>query len=164
MDILINHLGYETTGYKKAVVRLSGAETQSDQPVSARIVDADNPHDSKMECTPEHTGRVAQWKDWDFWVVDFSALCDPGKYRVSCSAGSYRVISEPFEIEERLLVNRTVPAVLRYFRSQRCSGANDEADRNALFYGSREDRMDIHGGWFEIDTFEDYRKRWTILK
>ena len=23
--------------------------------------------------------------------------------------------------------------------------------------------VDIHGGWFEIDTFEDYRKSWSMV-
>src|SRR4030042_1495292 len=54
------------------------------------------------------------------------------------------------------LRERTVPAVLRWFRSQRCAGPWDEADRRAPFFGGRPDRVDVHGGWY--DASGDYSK------
>jgi phosphoenolpyruvate phosphomutase len=30
--------------------------------------------------------------------------------------------------------------------------------------GERIKAVDVYGGWFEIDTFEDYRKSWTIVR
>ncbi len=61
-----------------------------------------------------------------------------------------------FEIAENLLLERTAPAVLRYFRSQRCGGPFDQADRQAPFFGGRADRVDVHGGWY--DAAGDYSK------
>jgi len=30
--------------------------------------------------------------------------------------------------------------------------------------GEKVTPVEIFGGWFEIDTFEDYRKSWTMIK
>ncbi|MEJ2662780.1 MAG: glycoside hydrolase family 9 protein [Spirochaetia bacterium] len=39
--------------------------------------------------------------------------------------------------------------VLSYFTSQRCEGIYDQADRHMSFFGAREERVDVHGGWYD---------------
>ena len=93
-------------------------------------------------------GGVARWKDWRFWSADLAGLRARAgeRYRLEIPG---RALSEPFEVAEDLLLARTLPAALGWFRERRCSGAWDEADRRAPFAGYRSDRVDVHGGWYD---------------
>jgi hypothetical protein len=102
-----------------------------------------------LEGLAQFAGPVRRWKDWKFWSLDFSELRRPGRYRLQLPAAAGSWFSEPFEIRERLLLRRTVPAVLSYFHSQRCAGELDQADRSAPFHGGRAERVDVHGGWYD---------------
>jgi len=103
-----------------------------------------------------YEGAVPRWRDWVFWSLDFSEARRPGRYLVELANGGARILADSqagrsagFEIGEGLLLERTAAAVLRYFRSQRCAGAWDQADRQAGFFGGRADRVDVHGGWYD---------------
>jgi hypothetical protein len=154
MEILVNHLGYESSGPKKAVLKACLADPADTAAPNARapavslafrVLDAAGGVALKEQA--RFIGPVPRWKDWLFWILDFSGLHRQGRYVLELPASGLR--SEPFEIADRLLLRRTVPAVLRYFRSQRCGGAWDEADRHVGFYGGRPDRVDVHGGWHD---------------
>lgn len=69
----------------------------------------------------------------------------PGEYLLHAEGAS----PVPLEVGERLLLSKTLPAVLEYFRRQRCGSPWDEADRNVGFFGGRADRVDVHGGWYD---------------
>lgn len=95
-------------------------------------------------------GLVSSWKDWVFWSLDFSGLTETGSFAIEIPTPARTEIrSESFEIAEGLLLDSTIPAVLRYFRSQRCTGIWDQADRAVGFVGRRSDRVDVHGGWYD---------------
>jgi hypothetical protein len=101
-------------------------------------------------------GPVARWKNWIFRSLDFSDLVRPGRFAIQLPvSGALRPgppcirRSEPFEVAENLLLRRTAAAVLRYFRSRRCSGIWDAADHDVGFTGQRSDRVDVHGGWYD---------------
>ena len=155
MRILVSHVGYDAGEPKKAVLRTGSAERIPAAPIPAvplsfRVVDAASGA-VVFEGMAQFVGPVRRWRDWVFWTLDFSGLRRQGRYTLEIPgngpAGGLR--SEAFEIGERLLLRRTVPAVLRYFRSQRCGAAWDEADRRAAFFGGRADRVDVHGGWYD---------------
>jgi hypothetical protein len=154
MRILVSHVGYDAGEPKRAVLQADRAEPFSTAPLAFRLVDAAS-GTRVFHGLARFVGAVPSWRDWVFWTLDFSELRRPGRFVVELAngggllAGGQAERSETFEIGPGLLLSRTVPAVLRYFRSQRCSGAWDEADRRAAFFGGRADRVDVHGGWYD---------------
>lgn len=147
MQVLTNHVGYETDGPKRAVVKADRAEAAAASlPYRVRDAASGKP---LLSGEAVRCGAVQRWKDWVFWTLDLSALRRPGRYVVELAGPGGPILSEPFEVGDRLLLRRTAPAVLRYFRSQRCHGIWDEADRRAGFYGGRTERVDVHGGWYD---------------
>jgi hypothetical protein len=148
MQILVNHVGYETGGPKKAVL-MSGAGplAQPLGPVSFRVLEAATGTEL-LAGKARFVGRVDSWKDWVFWTADFSSLRRPGRCFLETTDGS-RTLSPAFDVGDGLLLSGTVPAVLSYFRSQRCGGEMDQADRQVPFFGGRPGRVDVHGGWYD---------------
>ena len=162
MRILTSHVGYDAGEPKRAVLQAARSEPFSTAPLAFRLLDAASGARVFHGLAP-FVGAVPRWRDWVFWPLDFSELRRPGRYLIELTNGGARVLSDSqagrsaiFEIGEDLLLERTAPAVLRYFRSQRCAGAWDEADRQAAFFGGRTDRVDVHGGWY--DASGDYSK------
>ncbi len=162
MDILINHLGYEQDGPKKAVVKLTAGEVEERGPLKVTIAHAEEPSRVIMECFAEFSGRVHNWKNWIFYTIDFSSLDKPGHYRLTVCAdrpdGAWdnpnrpktkECVSEPFRIGRGVIIQKTLPGIIKYLRSQRCGGDYDAADRSIPFYGERGDRVDVHGGWYD---------------
>jgi hypothetical protein len=155
MRILVSHVGYDAAQPKRAVLQASRSEPFSAAPLAFRILE--EPSSARaFHGLARYVGAVPRWRDWVFWALDFSELRRPGRYLIELANGGPRLLSDnragrsaSFEIGEDLLLERTAPAVLRYFRSQRCAGAFDEADRQAGFFGGRSDRVDVHGGWYD---------------
>src|SRR5687768_13268676 len=75
--VLTNHLGYERTGPKRAVIQGHPGDT-----VSAFTVEDADSGDGVLSGTPQHVGPVARWRDWVYWTADFSALDREGTYRL----------------------------------------------------------------------------------
>jgi hypothetical protein len=148
MEILLNQVGYDSSEPKRAVLKSSPKQGLPQATVRFRVLDASS-EAAVLEGEAPFVGAVQRWKDWIFWRLEFSGLRRPGRYRLELSAGGRSGRSEAFEVGEGLLRRRTLPAVLSYFRSQRCSGALDQADRSAPFFGGRAGRVDVHGGWYD---------------
>jgi len=149
IEILTNHIGYDRGSVKKAVLRGRSGAGIPEKSTEFRVIESGSGK-TVFEGKARFIGPVARWKDWVFWSLDFSALAKEGCFAVEMPGTTASVLrSEPFEIAENLLVRRTVPAVLEYFRSQRCTGILDEADRDLGFFGPRRDRVDVHGGWYD---------------
>ncbi|OHD76824.1 MAG: hypothetical protein A2V99_04440 [Spirochaetes bacterium RBG_16_67_19] len=162
MRILTSHVGYDAGEPKRAVMLAARSEPFSTAPLAFRLLDAASGARVFHGLAP-YVGPVPRWRDWVFWSLDFSEARRPGRYLVELTNGGARILADSqagrsasFEIGENLLLERTVPAVLRWFRSQRCAGPWDEADRRAPFFGGRADRVDAHGGWY--DASGDYSK------
>lgn len=165
MHLLINHLGYELIGPKRAVLRettpdgtVSTAETEAarDQGAQPRALSfelRDRASDSvalRGEC--RYKGGVDRWRQGQFYELDFSDLSAPGSYRIHVydrESNELVVQSEPFSVEENLLFEETFSNTLFWLKGQRSSGAEDMADRNASFYGDRPGTADLRGGWFD---------------
>ncbi len=145
MRILNNHIGYETSGPKHAVV-LGKA---NDQVSSFRIL-SDETGQEMFAGNAKAAGSVQRWKDWRFWTLDFPALHAEGKYFIECTTNQGVIRSFPFLIQTDLLEQNTLSDVLVYFKAQRCSGALDKADRQLPFDGDTSGRtVDAHGGWYD---------------
>jgi len=148
MEILINHIGYESGSVKKAVIQNRAGTGVQEKSLDFQLID-ERSGDTLFEGKARFVGSVARWKDRVFWSLDFSDLVQPGCYviQISNTAGVLR--SAPFEVADDLLLHRTVPAVMQYFRGQRCTGIWEEADHSVGFVGQRSDRVDVHGGWYD---------------
>jgi hypothetical protein len=141
--VLVNHLGYDVRGSKKVVVQ-TPADAGHDV---FQVIDASD--------RVVHEGRLAKATAVDRWgrgvfsVGTFSALEQPGTYRIVVNGPGGRVTSQPFTVAADLLPEASISDVLFYLKSQRSSGAFDKTDRRIPFYGEKRKPVDVHGGWFD---------------
>ncbi len=156
IKILTNHIGYEVTGWKHAVVQ--GYE--GDKVVSFKVINYET-EKVVFSGVPQKTGPVYKWKDWQFWTIDFNEVIEEGTYIIECSANNKTVRSFPFNIQDNILERNTISDVIYYFKGQRCSGLFDKADRNMKFDGLEGKTVDVHGGWY--DATGDYGKHLSHL-
>lgn len=154
--ILTNHIGYENTGAKFAVV-----EAFPGDDVVACFLKLYDTDELVMSIKPVKAGKVAHWKSWVFWTLDFSAIRNEGKYYIECKTSKGIVRSFPFLIQENLLERHTISDVVAYFKAQRCVGQMEKADGKMTFYGGKGDTVDVHGGW--QDATGDYGKHLSHL-
>jgi hypothetical protein len=154
--ILINHIGYEPGGVKRAV--LQGGP---DGAWSAFQVIEVGTGKVALSGKAVSVGPVRKWKDWCFWTIDFSVLIQEGTYLIECSSPCETVRSYPFLIQKKVLERSALSDVVYYFKSQRCSGALDKSDRSMRFEGKEGMTVDVHGGWY--DATGDYGKHFSHL-
>ncbi|MGR5350710.1 glycoside hydrolase family 9 protein [Vibrio sp. DNB22_19_2] len=140
MLLLTNHIGYERQGPKKAIIQTSQPRLSS---YTALLVCADS-HQTVATLTVEKQGKVANWHQGHFYLVDFSSFNTPGNYYLRFD----HLRSSHFEIGEHVLLDRTLSDVIHYFKSQRCGGIFDQQDRQAPLLNSSE-TADVHGGWYD---------------
>jgi hypothetical protein len=157
MRILTNHIGYEVTSPKQAIIQ--GKTT--DQCDMIRLLDhTTGTQISSFEPVP--AGAVSGWKDWFFWQVDFSSITQEGVYHLECATSHGLVSSATFLIQAQVLERQALSNVVAYIKSMRCSGANDRADQNMTFEGDpAREPIDVHGGWY--DATADYGKHLSHL-
>ena len=148
MEILVDQLGFAPSASKRAILQGSA----DDEPGPVRVEDAQT-GEVVATTEPEHAGHVHDWKDWEYWTADVSAVDREGEYVLSVTApgDSNDVLarSRPFEVGEDLFVERALSDVVRYFRVERCTGIYDRYDREAPFVGDREETVDVSGGWYD---------------
>lgn len=140
MLLLTNHIGYERLGPKKAIIQTSRPRLSS---YTALLVCADS-HQTVATLTVEKQGKVANWHQGHFYLIDFSSFNTPGNYYLRFD----HLRSSHFEIGEHILFDRTLSDVIHYFKSQRCGGIFDQQDRQAPLLNS-EETADVHGGWYD---------------
>lgn len=154
--ILVNHVGYDVAGAKRAVIRGGAADAFE----SFKVVSCATGESVKTGAVVR-VGPVHKWKDWVFWTADFSDVAREGVYRLECAAPDGALIrSWPFPIRKNVLERETLSAVIYYFKGQRSSGLLDQADRKLGFEG-RPGTVDMRGGWF--DATGDYGKHLSHL-
>src|ERR1041384_769996 len=82
MRILTNHIGYETTGPKHAVILGKADDTVSSFKIKESATDR-----IVFSGTAKKLGRVKKWKDWHFWTIDFNEVTGDGTYYIECLTG-----------------------------------------------------------------------------
>jgi hypothetical protein len=153
--ILVNQVGYEAVGVKRAVIQgVSGDAFES-----FRVRETGTGKEV-LTGKPAAVGPVEKWKDWIFWTIDFSPVTEEGSYIIEASGPGGTVSSHPLLVQKNVLERHTLSDVIYYFKGQRCSGALDKADRTMSLDG-REGVVDVHGGWF--DATGDYGKHLSHL-
>mgnify|MGYP006282597045 CR=1 FL=1 len=148
MRVLINHLGYDVTGPKRAIV--SAGEARS---LSFQLRRIEN-HEVCLFGSCAYRGFVDGWRRDPFWSIDFSLFRETGTYYLEIReddrrGGDSTAHSEPFVIAEHRLFSETFSNLLYWFKGQRSSGVEEVADRAASFYGERRETVDLRGGWFD---------------
>jgi len=155
VKILINHIGYEASGFKRAVI----LGKQDDAFDAFKVLELATGKEI-LSGIPKSVGPVQKWKDWFFWTIDFSDVRQEGTYVIELSSPKGAFRSHPLTVQKNILERNTISDVVYYFKGQRSSGLLDKADRNMKFEG-KEGSVDIHGGWF--DATGDYGKHLSHL-
>lgn len=139
-QILINHLGYDVRGSKRFVVQCAAPREAG----AFEVIDAAGQAAFKGQLRA--SAPVAGWKGRLFQEGDFSALSQPGTYRIAVDG----VCTEAFALRERVLPEACLADLMYYFKIQRSSGMYDKADRSLGFFGAPDrPRVDVHGGWYD---------------
>jgi hypothetical protein len=141
--ILVNQIGYELHGPKRALVAVPASAPATTGPGTFHVVGEDGT--PAFEGLLRREGEVAGWQGRRFASADFDGLARAGRFVVRVG----EAVSAPFEIGRELLVERTLGAVLGYFRSQRCRDPWDASDRHCRFFGGGREPVDVHGGWHD---------------
>ncbi|NRF71565.1 glycoside hydrolase family 9 protein [Aquincola sp. S2] len=142
MKLLHNHLGFEAAGPKVALL-------QADAPIEPRLF-ALVP---SAGGAPVFEGRLAPlapvpgWQGRHYAAADFSALQAVGDYGLQLGEGA-SLVAAPLTIRAEVFDESLQSDLVHYFKSQRCSGIFDAADRSCPVFGS-EQRVDVHGGWYD---------------
>jgi hypothetical protein len=177
MQIYQNHLGFAPDAPKGAVIALEPTELLGDlRPSTFAIVPAAGSGQPPAPGTDPRTNAlpapyqgginpaqpVAGWQGGRLFAsLGFDDFQTPGEWRLAIlnATGAVLQWGEPFAIRAGILTE-TLADTIWYFRSQRCSGLFDRADRAAKVTGS-EQRVDVHGGWY--DASGDLSKYLTHL-
>lgn len=155
--ILTNHLGYEATGAKHAVI-LGGPD---DEFTGCTLNNAGE-HHVVFSVVPQRVGPVKKWRDWEFWTIDFDGFSSEGSYYFVCASGHHSIRSFTFAIQRLILERNTLSDTIYYFKDERSSGLMDQADHHLPFDGApQKGKLDAHGGWW--DATGDYGKHLSHL-
>jgi hypothetical protein len=169
--VVTNHIGYEVSGAKRAVIVADegagdGKGNDRSRAIdSFRLVELDGGR-VVLSGKPVWAGPVQKWKNRVFWTLDFSACRIEGNFRLEVAGTGGAIYSYPFIIGQHVLERTSVSDLIYYFKGQRSSGLLDKADRHLGFEGkpaggSGVETIDAHGGWY--DATGDYGKHLSHL-
>ena len=140
MLLLTNHIGYEHLGPKKTIVQTEQPHLSS---YTAQLICATS-EQTVATFAVEEQGKVANWHQGYFYLIDFSSFTDSGDYFLQVEDTR----SSSFTIGEHILLDQTLSDVIHYFKSQRCGGIFDQQDRQVPVLNANQ-TVDVHGGWYD---------------
>ncbi|EGR0929360.1 chitobiase [Vibrio parahaemolyticus] len=140
MQLLTNHIGYERLGPKKAIIQTEQPHLSS---YTAQLICATS-EQTVATFAVEEQGKVANWHQGYFYLIDFSSFTDSGDYFLQVEDSR----SSSFTVGEHILLNQTLSDVIHYFKSQRCGGVFDQQDRQVPVLNANQ-TVDVHGGWYD---------------
>lgn len=156
IKILTNHVGYENTRAKHAIIIAENKQPIQTFELINTVTDKVVYHGKTT-----YSGPVSKWKNWQFWNIDFTAFKENGNYKIQTIVAGKIIASYPFTIGKNVLEQSTLSDVIYYFKGQRSSGLLDKADHHLLLAGKTTDSIDAHGGWY--DASGDYGKHLSHL-
>lgn len=154
--ILVDQLGYETNAQEKGIVLQSSIPLSSSLPPFSVI--SLNDFTTVLTGNWVDQGYFRDW-DWYYWNADISALKTPGRYVIESKVGDKLLYSQPFEIQDDLLLNHTGKLGYLFFYSQRCGMAVPgfhaacHLDDAKMPDGSYKD---LSGGWHDAGDYNKY--------
>ena len=132
-DILVNEVGYEQSGPKRAIIQHTGAISDT----KALLVNSQGT--TQLEINLGAQTSVSGWGGRNFKVADFSNFEQIGTYRLKVGSKE----SQPFEIGKKILQTKTGSFQVSFFNGMRNTS---EGDRNLKVYGKNE-YHNMYGGW-----------------
>jgi hypothetical protein len=157
IKILTNHLGYETSGPKHAVILGEPSDSVSNCALKDYATDQ-----TVFSVAPKAAGPIQKWRNWYFWALDFDSFATDGKYYLECEMNAGEVRSFPFQVQKDLIERDTISDVIYFFKDERSSGQLDKADWHLHFQGGKKSgTVDAQGGWW--DATGDYGKHLSHL-
>ncbi len=148
-NIVLNQVGYELTGAKKAIY------TYTSNTLSATTFDLLSASNAVVYSgTIVSKGAVTGWTNKYFWELNFSDFQIPGTYKIRVGTK----VSYPFEIAQNVLFNKTAFSVVDFFKGMR---STNNVDKTLSFNGPRNDQVNVYGGW--IDATGDPGKHMSHL-
>ena len=133
-DILVNEVGYELNGPKRAVIQSSAAIADT----KASLVNSSGT--TLQEITLEAQTSVSGWGGRNFKIADFSSFKQAGTgYKLKVGSKE----SPPFKIGEKILQTETGAFQVSFFNGMRNTSTGD---KNLKIYGTSQ-YHDIYGGW-----------------
>ena len=85
MEILINHLGYDREGPKKAIIKNSKEEPGGESLFSSFSIHQADSGKTIFTGKPVYNGPVDSWRDWLFWTIDFSKVAEQGEFFITAA-------------------------------------------------------------------------------
>ncbi|HAS6428340.1 TPA: chitobiase [Vibrio parahaemolyticus] len=140
MLLLTNHIGYERLGPKKAIIQTEQPHLSS---YTAQLICATS-EQTVATFAVEEQGKVANWHQGYFYLIDFSSFTDSDDYFLQVEDSR----SSSFTVGEHILLDQTLSDVIHYFKSQRCGGVFDQQDRQVPVLNANQ-TADVHGGWYD---------------
>jgi len=143
MNFLHNHLGFACAAPKRVLLQSRRATPAG----RFRLIDLAQQqvvYRGDLQPLP----GVPGWRQRFFAAADVSAVQQPGDYQLLLDGAALPLTSRPLRISPRLFDQQHVSDLVHYFKSQRCSGVFDQADRHCPVLGS-DARRDVHGGWYD---------------
>ena len=134
IQILVNVVGYEKSGAKRAVIRSSSSIADGE----FTVIDARN--NVVFTASLGHLDSVKGWSGHNFRVADFSDFDEDGEYRLKVGTAT----SLEFAIGKKILQEKTGPFQVSFFNEMRNT---DERDRNLAIRGGG--THNIYGGWWD---------------
>ena len=160
--IYINQVGFDSKSPKVAVVGVT--EPGDAAGVEGEVFHIVDISSGKTVYSGQLSGPAAirEWEaDKVFRQADFSALQQPGKYRLALEAKGHTYESEPFIVEEHALAHLTISSIIHYYNKQRANTPQElAADAHLRLYGS-DQTVDMRGGW--CDASGDVSKYFSHL-
>lgn len=139
-SLLWNHVGYERTGPKTAVVKNSGGAVAT---TGFQLLDASGA--KVFEGLASASSQVPGWGNSDWKVLDFSAFQDSGNFCLKLLPGP--TVSDTFSIRDENLLRATGPAVVSFFHAME---SKDDGDRKIDYFGQpARGTHDVYGGWMD---------------
>jgi len=133
-DILVNEVGYEQSGPKRAIIQSSAAITDT----KASLVDLQG--NVKQEINLGSQTSVSGWQK-NFKIADFSDFEQTGTYKLKVGSNE----SPSFKIGKKILQTETGAFQVSFFNKMRNTNADDS---NLGIYGSSQ-TQNIYGGWWD---------------
>ena len=130
MRVFVNHIGFDGTDYKTAVLELE----QEAAEITAWL-EADNVerhHGERYHVAVSGPERIPDWSEGCYYVLDFSDVRREGTYRLAGYADGKAFRSEIITVTGDFLSLRMVNASRAYLKGERSSGCllytSDAAD------------------------------------